>query len=651
MHQEMDSDPDFWRKRPLQSDQIIYSASDVENLIKAFNILKQEIVENQDKMLFKTCQEYSNTFIVQDRDEDGSTRFGRNNAPAGKLLELFFEKTPVSDQFSTPFYRPYQEEQEESEEEEEPKSEESGFESEAEDSEEEEEESDSEEEEEEKPKQQLSQEQQLFTNSSFQEFPIGIKSDLEFESILRHLPSEIQESIKNFLESEECKKRQSKNRFPLSIFEIVVDIGREISIRFSDDTEHFFEKPSINRSLMNRCVENLFQACNKDDDDDDDEEESHQEENYPSNGSISAQKLFTSDNRAGISGTLHRISCMRARDEKKINGLTYRIGRHIANTAGMIMDILESVANENKSLLLLGIPGVGKTTLLREIARVLSMDFKKRVVIIDTSSEIGGDGDSPHPCIGRARRMIVAKREQQHKVMIEAVQNHSPQVIIIDEIGTREEAAAAKTIAQRGVTLVGTAHGKEIRNLMKNGELVGLIGGIEAVILGDSAAKEMAKQQNDQANEIKKTKLERKGAATFGMLIELREKENWNIFHDVEKSVDQMLNHQKPLIENRWAKKISVMAASLMGEEDDDEEEQQPQQKQKQPQQQRKPQEVKKIFLSKFSDDKGFKTGNDNKWFSSLMGVVQQQQQQMVSQQQQQNVEDGEEKKRTRRRK
>ena len=160
--------------------------------------------------------------------------------------------------------------------------------------------------------------------------------------------------------------------------------------------------------------------------------------------------VFGDDNRAGIERTLHRISAIRNRSGRII-GLTCRVGRAVFGTIAVIRDIVES----GKSLLLLGRPGVGKTTMLREVARVLADEFRKRVVIVDTSNEIAGDGDIPHPAIGRARRMQVVTPSLQHAVMIEAVENHMPEVVVIDEIGTELEAAAARTIAERGFSWWG----------------------------------------------------------------------------------------------------------------------------------------------------------------------------------------------------
>ncbi|NEO27384.1 MAG: AAA family ATPase, partial [Kamptonema sp. SIO4C4] len=243
------------------------------------------------------------------------------------------------------------------------------------------------------------------------------------------------------------------------------------------------------------------------------------------------------DNRAGIERTLHRISAIRNRQDEII-GLTCRVGRAVFGTIGMIQDLVET----GQSLLLLGRPGVGKTTALREIARVLADDLQKRVVIIDTSNEIAGDGDIPHPAIGRARRMQVSQPELQHKVMIEAVENHTPEVIVIDEIGTELEALAARTIAERGVQLVGTAHGTRMENLIKNPTLSDLIGGIQAVTLGDDEARRRGSQ---------KTVLERKAPPTFAMAIEMLERQRWVVYPDVAETVDTLLRGGTPAPEER----------------------------------------------------------------------------------------------------
>jgi stage III sporulation protein SpoIIIAA len=239
---------------------------------------------------------------------------------------------------------------------------------------------------------------------------------------------------------------------------------------------------------------------------------------------------FTGENRAGIERTLHRISAIRNRFGD-IVGLTCRVGRAVFGTIDIINDIVES----GRSVLLLGRPGVGKTTMLREIARVLA--DKRRVIIVDTSNEIGGDGDIPHPAIGRARRMQVATPIMQHAVMIEAVENHMPEVIVIDEIGTELEAGAARTIAERGVQLVGTAHGNTLDNIMLNPTLSDLVGGIQSVTLSDEEARRRGTQ---------KSILERKAPPTFDVLIEIQDRDRLIVHHDVAAAVDAILR-QRPL--------------------------------------------------------------------------------------------------------
>ena len=246
---------------------------------------------------------------------------------------------------------------------------------------------------------------------------------------------------------------------------------------------------------------------------------------------------FTRDNRAGIERTLHRISAMRNR-LGEIVGLTCRVGRAIYGTVDIIRDFVES----GKSILLMGKPGVGKTTLLREAARVLADDLEKRVIVVDTSNEIAGDGDVPHPGIGRARRMQVPEPEHQHGVMIEAVENHMPEVIVIDEIGTAQEALAARTIAERGVQLIATVHGNTLENLMINPTLSDLVGGIQPVTLSDEEARRRGTQ---------KTVLERKAPPTFDVLIEIQDKDRLAIHRDVAEAVDLMLRGFLPSTEVR----------------------------------------------------------------------------------------------------
>ena len=283
------------------------------------------------------------------------------------------------------------------------------------------------------------------------------------------------------------------------LIEVILDLGRLPEARFSDSVEYLSEAP-VSKADLEYCVARVGH--------------------------------FGGDNRAGLEKTLHRISAMRNR-AGEIIGLTCRVGRAVFGTISMIRDLVET----GESILMLGRPGVGKTTALREIARVLADDLMKRVVIIDTSNEIAGDGDIPHPAIGRARRMQVAKPEQQHQVMIEAVENHMPEVIVIDEIGTELEALAARTIAERGVQLVGTAHGNRLENLIKNPTLSDLVGGIQSVTLGDDEARRRGSQ---------KSVLERKAPPTFDIAVEMLERQRWVVHEDVSETVDYLLRGRVP---------------------------------------------------------------------------------------------------------
>ena len=277
-----------------------------------------------------------------------------------------------------------------------------------------------------------------------------------------------------------------------TLLEVVMDLGRLPEARYTD-SELALSDTEISQADLDYVVERIGQ--------------------------------FTSDNRAGIERTLHRISCIRNR-QGRIVGLTLRVGRAVYGVIDILLDTIES----GQSILLLGRPGVGKTTLLRESARVLGET--KRAIIVDTSNEIGGDGDIPHPAIGRARRMQVAQPAQQHEVMIEAVENHMPQVIIIDEIGRELEAAAARTIAERGVQLIGTAHGITLENLLLNPTLSDLVGGIDSVTLSDEEARRRGTQ---------KSVLERKAPPTFDVLVEIQDRQRMAVHHDVAKAVDDFL--------------------------------------------------------------------------------------------------------------
>jgi stage III sporulation protein SpoIIIAA len=261
---------------------------------------------------------------------------------------------------------------------------------------------------------------------------------------------------------------------------------------------------------------------------------------------------FTLDNRAGIERTLHRISAIRNRREVVV-GLTCRVGRAVFGTVDVLRDVIES----GKSLLLLGRPGIGKTTLLRESARVLSTELMKRVIIVDTSNEIGGDGDIPHPGIGASRRMQVPRPDLQHSVMIEAVENHMPEVIVIDEIGTEAEALAARTIAERGVQLIATAHGNSLDNLLMNPTLSDLLGGIHAVTLSDEEARRRGTQ---------KTVLERKAPPTFDTLVEIRNRDAFSVYHGTASVVDAFLRGRSARPENRVRKEGGYEVVEEAGE-------------------------------------------------------------------------------------
>ncbi len=309
----------------------------------------------------------------------------------------------------------------------------------------------------------------------------------DLHKMLEILPSEIRQRIEEHPQKD-------------SLIEIVMDLGRMPEARFPEHAAYLSDKP-ITQEDLEHCINRV----------------SH----------------FSGDNRAGIERTLHRISAIRNR-QGDIIGLTCRIGRAVFGTIVMIRDLIET----GKSILLLGRPGVGKTTVLREIARVLADELNKRVVIIDTSNEIAGDGDIPHPAIGRARRMQVARPELQHQVMIEAVENHMPEVIVIDEIGTELEALAARTIAERGVQLVGTAHGNQIENLIKNPTLSDLVGGIQSVTLGDEEARRRGSQ---------KTVLERKAPPTFEIAVEMWERQKWIVHQDLAQTVDNLLRGKQTI--------------------------------------------------------------------------------------------------------
>src|SRR5438552_4071191 len=286
---------------------------------------------------------------------------------------------------------------------------------------------------------------------------------------------------------------------PRELLEIVLDLGREPEARVPGREVLLADHP-VSASDLDHVANNVGQ--------------------------------FGDDNRAGIERTLHRVSAIRNRSGR-IVGLTMRVGRAVTGTGEIIRDIVVS----GQSILLLGRPGIGKTTMLRECARLLADELRKRVVIVDTSNEIGGDGDIPHPGIGRARRMQVKTPLLQHAVMIEAVENHMPEVIVIDEIGTELEAAAARTIAERGVQLIATAHGQTLENLLVNPTLNDLLGGIQSVTLSDEEARRRGTQ---------KSVLERKAPPTFDVLVEIQDRDRVAIHQPLADVVDQALRGTLP---------------------------------------------------------------------------------------------------------
>lgn len=308
----------------------------------------------------------------------------------------------------------------------------------------------------------------------------------------------VNDDLENLIENLPFFLQEQLNQHPYKdqLIEIVLDLGRRPEARFVTGPEYLSQK-----IISWQDIDYMTKRISK----------------------------FSNENRAGIERTLHRISCIRNR-QFLINGLTCRVGRAVFGTISVVRDLLES----EKSILILGKPGVGKTTIIREIARVLADEMEKRVIIIDTSNEIAGDSDIPHSGIGRARRMQVAKTELQHQVMIEAVENHMPQVIIIDEIGTDLEVLAARTIAEKGVQLVGTTHGNCLENLIKNPPLADLIGGIQYVTLSDDEAKRRGTQ---------KSILERKAYPAFEIIIEINQQNCWTIHEDVRTSVDLFLRN------------------------------------------------------------------------------------------------------------
>jgi len=324
----------------------------------------------------------------------------------------------------------------------------------------------------------------------------------DLEALLEALPPEIIERVRGLGSRAD-------------LLEVVLDLGRRPEARFTHGEELLLER-EVTEADIGWVVDRIG--------------------------------AFGDDNRAGIERTLHRISAIRNRSGKVV-GLTCRIGRAVFGTIDIIRDIVES----GQSLLILGRPGIGKTTMLREVARVLADDLGKRVVVVDTSNEIAGDGDIPHPGIGDARRMQVRTPTEQHAVMIEAVENHMPEVIVIDEIGTELEAIAARTIAERGVQLVGTAHGNTLDNLMLNPTLSDLIGGIQTVTLGDEEARRRGTQ---------KSVLERKAPPTFDVVVEIVERDRVIVHRSVAETIDAILRGHMVPPESRWRDEAGEVRAA-----------------------------------------------------------------------------------------
>jgi stage III sporulation protein SpoIIIAA len=324
----------------------------------------------------------------------------------------------------------------------------------------------------------------------------------DLDALLQALPIEIVERLRSFADRSD-------------LLEVVMDLGRRPEARFTRGEEELLDR-EIGEADIAYVIDHIG--------------------------------VFGDDNRAGIERTLHRISAIRNRSGKVV-GLTCRIGRAVFGTIDIIREIVES----GRSILILGRPGIGKTTMLREVARVLADDLGKRVIVVDTSNEIAGDGDIPHPGIGDARRMQVRTPTEQHAVMIEAVENHMPEVIIIDEIGTELEAAAARTIAERGVQLVGTAHGNTLDNLMLNPTLSDLVGGIQTVTLGDEEARRRGTQ---------KTVLERKAPPTFDVLVEIVERDRVIVHRSVAETVDAILRGHMVPPESRWRDESGAVHAA-----------------------------------------------------------------------------------------
>jgi len=310
----------------------------------------------------------------------------------------------------------------------------------------------------------------------------------DFNVLLHSLPSSITDYIVD----------------PDNLIEIVVDLQRPVELRFSDDS--FIELKTIGTEYL---IEEIL--------------------NEMSEPGV--------DNRCGLNETLHRISVIQNKN-LDIVGMTIRIGKPYVGNAILIADLLE----DKKNILLIGPPGRGKTSILREASNILSSELLKRVVIVDTSNEIAGEGNVPHRAVGRSRRLQVPKTKAQHDVMIEAVENHNPHTIIIDEVSTSEEGLAAQTIAQRGVQILATVHGHTLNDLIQNKSLASMVGGINKVTLSDDTAR---------ARGCQKTALEREFQPPFDCVVEINAFDEVAVHHNVNESVDAILNGKKVVPELR----------------------------------------------------------------------------------------------------
>ncbi|EPY22109.1 R3H domain-containing protein [Strigomonas culicis] len=240
---------------------------------------------------------------------------------------------------------------------------------------------------------------------------------------------------------------------------------------------------------------------------------------------------FGADGRGCVPGTAHRVSVWRGRRGESL-GVTLRVGRYVPNAAKALLPLALQ-----GSVLILSKAGKGKTTLLRDLSSSLAHEASMpRVTVVDTSNEIGGDGPLPMAFLGRCRRLQVARREDQGRSMIEVIQNHSPEFLVVDELANAEEADAAWSIAQRGVNLVGTCHGERLADLLQNRALNLLVGGAAHAFLSN--------EERRLRNKTKKTILERPHVSPFDFVVELHTRSKGHLYHDVNRAVDLLLDGQ-----------------------------------------------------------------------------------------------------------